>query len=519
MLFNSAVFMFGFLPVALAGFFGLGLLGHRRAAIIWLTMASMVFYAWWDVSNVPLLVISIGANFAIQRLLTRYRSKALLIGGIGLNLAALVYYKYAGFLAGTIESALNLGLPVPQIVLPLAISFYTFQQIAYLCDSYDGLVEDSSFTNYMAFITFFPHLIAGPITHHKEIIPQLARSDVACPQAQMIALGATLFLAGLFKKVMIADSIAQYANAVFGAASRGELVTMFEAWGGGLAYQLQLYFDFSGYSDMAIGLGLIFGLRLPFNFDSPLKATNIIDYWSRWHMTLTRFVTTYIYTPITMRLTRRRMEAGKPMPKRGRMTLGTFLTLVGWPTMLAFLIIGVWHGAGWQFAVFGLLHGIYLSVNHGWRILRKSMGWNWNDDSALLVVPSVLLTFGCVVLGAIFFRSPDLETAFRLVEAMAGFNGAPVQSSQLLTHRQVQLTLILLAIVWLLPNTQEWLRRFPTGLGELRNPGWLERQISSFASFGWQPSRAFAVAVGLLGFLAIAKAISAAPPEFIYFNF
>jgi alginate O-acetyltransferase complex protein AlgI len=519
MLFNSAIFIFGFLPVTLAGFFGLGLRGHKEWAIIWLTVASLFFYAWWDVSNLPLLVISIGANFAIQRLLARHRSKTLLVAGIALNLAALGYYKYAGFLAKTIDSALDGGLPIPHIVLPLAISFYTFQQIAYLCDSYDGLVEDSSFANYMAFITFFPHLIAGPITHHKEIIPQLARANIGRPEPIMMAAGATMFLVGLFKKVMIADAIAVYANSVFAAASRSEQLTMFEAWGGGLAYTLQIYFDFSGYSDMAIGLGLMFGVRLPFNFDSPLKAANIIDYWARWHMTLTRFVTAYIYSPITVKLTRRRMEAGKPLPKRGQMTLETFLTLVAWPTLLAFLIIGVWHGAGWQFALFGLVHGIYLTINHGWRIFKKSRGWNWNNDNVFLVASSVLLTLACVILGLVFFRSPDIDTAFRLVEAMVGANGVGLHSSQLLTQRQVQLTLVLTAIVWLLPNTQEWLRRVPTGLGELRSPGWIERQIFALASFGWRPSRAFAVAVGLLGFLAIAKAISAAPPEFIYFNF
>ncbi len=482
-------------------------------------MASLFFYAWWNVANLPLLVISIGANFAIQRLLSRHRSKALLVAGIGLNVAALGYYKYAGFLAATIESAVNVGLPVAHIVLPLAISFFTFQQIAYLCDSYDGLVEDSSFINYMAFITFFPHLIAGPITHHKEIIPQFARPTIGRPEPQMLAAGLTMFLVGLFKKVMIADTIATYANPVFAAAARDQALTMAEAWGGGLAYTLQIYFDFSGYSDMAVGLGLMFGVRLPFNFDSPLKAVNIIDYWARWHMTLTRFVTAYIYSPITLKLTRRRMQAGKPLPRRGRMTLGTFLVLVAWPTILAFLIIGIWHGAGWQFALFGLIHGLYLTINHGWRLVRKVRGWNWDDDNVLFVAPSVLLTLGCVVFGLVFFRSPDLETAFRLAGAMAGANGLGLQGTQLLTHRQIELTMALLAIVWLLPNTQEWLRGFPTGLGELRKPGWIERQISPLASIAWRPTPLFAVAVGMLGFLAIAKAISAAAPEFIYFNF
>src|SRR5262245_2547671 len=202
MLFNSAIFIFGFLPVALLGYFGLGALGRKGWAIVWLTLASLFFYAWWDVSNVPLLVASIVVNFAIQRLLLRHRSKMLLAAGIAINLAALGYYKYAGFLAQTIESAFDLGLPIPHIVLPLAISFFTFQQIAYLCDTYDGLVEDSNFTNYMAFITFFPHLIAGPITHHKEIIPQFARPDIARPDGQMIAAGATMFLVGLARQVV-----------------------------------------------------------------------------------------------------------------------------------------------------------------------------------------------------------------------------------------------------------------------------------------------------------------------------
>lgn len=518
MLFNSGVFIFGFLPAALLVFYGLGLLGRQRWAIVWLTVASLVFYAWWDISNVPLLLASIVANFALQRLLVRRRSRALLVGGIALNLAALVYYKYAGFLAQTINAAADAGLPVPYIVLPLAISFFTFQQIAYLCDTYDGLVDDSSFANYMAFITFFPHLIAGPITHHKEIIPQLADPGLARPDARMIAAGATMFLVGLFKKVMIADPIAMYANPVFAAAADGEPLTLFEAWGGGLAYTLQIYFDFSGYSDMAVGLGLMFGVRLPFNFDSPLKAASIVDYWARWHMTLTRFVTAYIYSPITLRLTRRRMAAGKPLPRRGRMNLETFLSLVALPTFFAFLVIGIWHGAGWQFALFGALHGIYLTVNHGWRLLRKRWQLDWNEHSPLFVVPSVLLTLVCVVFGLVLFRAPDVATALHMFDAMVGGASLSLHSSQLLSHRQVQLTLVLLAIVWLMPNTQEWLRGTPTGLGEVRPPGWFERWITAH-SLGWRPAPVVAVIVGLLGFLAIAKAISAAPPEFIYFNF
>jgi alginate O-acetyltransferase complex protein AlgI len=440
--------------------------------------------------------------------------------GIALNLAALCYYKYAGFLFGTIDAALGLGLPIPQILLPLAISFYTFQQIAYLCDAYDGLAEETSFANYSMFITFFPHLIAGPITHHKEMIPQFESGRIFRPQPQMFATGTTVFLIGLLKKVMIADTIAAYVDPVFSAAIRDDPLSMFEAWGGALAYTLQIYFDFSGYSDMAIGLGLLFGIRLPFNFDSPLKASSIIDYWARWHMTLTRFVTGYIYNPITLRISRRRMNAGKPMPKRGRMNAGTFLSLVALPTILAFLIIGIWHGAGWQFATFGLLHGIYLTVNQGWRVVKKNRNIGGKDDRLVFVVPSVLFTLCCVVVGLVFFRSPDVSSALRFIAAMLGSNGVEFHTTELLTRRQVGLMGILLAIVWFFPNTQEWLRRYPTGLGNIRDPGWLERKFASIGILtAWHPTPAFAVALGVVGFFALTRALSSAPSEFIYFNF
>jgi len=524
MLFNSAAFLFALLPVALLGFFGLGFFNLKKCAVVWLTLVSLVFYGWWNPSYLPLLAISITGNFWIGRLLIRHRSRRLLVVGIALNLAALGYYKYAGFLVGTLDGAFGLGLPIPHILLPLAISFYTFQQIAYLCDAYDGLADEPSFANYSMFITFFPHLIAGPITHHKEMIPQFAAPEIFRPQPLMFAIGITVFLVGLLKKVLIADTIATYVDPVFDAALQNDPLTLLEAWGGAAAYTLQIYFDFSGYSDMAIGLGLLFSIRLPFNFDSPLKASSIIDYWARWHMTLTRFVTAYIYNPITLRISRRRMQAGKPMPKRGRMTTGTFLELVACPTILAFLIIGIWHGAGWQFAAFGLIHGIYLTVNHGWRALKKNRNWGdrWGDRDDRLVfhIAYVLLTLGCVVVGLVFFRSPDIGAALRFIGAMVGSNGVEIHGMDLLSFQQVGLMALLFAIVWLFPNTQEWLRRFPTGLGAIREPGWLERKLTSVGIVtAWRPSPAFAVIVGLIGFFAVTRALSAAPSEFIYFNF
>ncbi|TGQ47839.1 MBOAT family O-acyltransferase [Mesorhizobium sp. M00.F.Ca.ET.216.01.1.1] len=520
MLFNSAIFLLGLLPIALAGFFALGLAGRRKLAIVWLTLISLVFYGWWNVAYVPLLLASIVVNYAVGAILTRRKVKSLLIAGITLNLLLLGYYKYAGFLVVTVSDVLDLGLPVPTILLPLAISFFTFQQIAYLADAYEDVAAERSFANYCLFITFFPHLIAGPITHHKEMMPQFDDARIFKPQPQMLALGGTVFVVGLFKKVIIADTIALWANPVFAAAGKGDALQMFEAWGGALSYMLQIYFDFSGYSDMAIGLGMLFGIRLPFNFNSPLKARNIIDFWSRWHMTLTRFVTAYIYNPLSLSLTRRWLASGTPGLRRGKTSPAAFAVLLALPTILAMVIIGLWHGAGWQFAAFGLVHGLFLTINHGWRMLKMRWQWRVDSDRPIHFVPSVLMTMGCVMVGLVFFRSPDLATAFHLLRCMAGFNGLGFHSSELLDWDTVQLQLLLLTIVWFLPNVQEWLRRYETGLGQVDPATWLDRKLRlDSRMFALQPTPAFAVVTGLIGFLAVTRTLSAAPTMFLYFQF
>ncbi|MCW0000110.1 MBOAT family protein [Pararhizobium sp. YC-54] len=520
MLFNSATFLLGLLPIALIGFFALGRTGRYKLAIVWLSLVSLVFYGWWNVAYVPLLLASIIVNYTIGTVLTRRKVKSLLIAGIALNVLVLGYYKYAGFFVVTVDSVLDLGLPVPTILLPLAISFFTFQQIAYLCDAYEDVATERSFANYCLFITFFPHLIAGPITHHKEMMPQFDDARIFKPQSRMLALGGTIFVVGLFKKVIIADTIALWANPVFTAAGKGDALQMLEAWGGALSYTLQIYFDFSGYSDMAIGLGMLFGIRLPFNFNSPLKARNIIDFWSRWHMTLTRFVTAYIYNPLSLSLTRRWLASGRPGLRRGKTSPAAFLVLLAAPTILAMVIIGWWHGAGWQFAAFGLVHGLFLTINHGWRMLKMHWRWRVDSDRPIHVVPSVLMTMGCVMVGLVFFRSPDLATALHLLRCMTGFNGLGLHSSELLDWDAVQLQLVLLAIVWFLPNVQEWLCHYETGLGEVRPAMWLnskQRLVSRV--FAWKPTPAFAALTGLIGFLAITRALSAAPTMFLYFQF
>ena len=540
MLFNSAVFILGFLPVAWLGFFAFGIAGRHRLAVLWLTLASLVFYGWWNPSYLPLLIGSIAFNYCIGRWLTRWRSRPLLIAGIGGNLALLGYYKYAGFLVQTADSVSGAGLAVPHIALPLAISFFTFQQIAFLVDSFDAVAEEASFANYSMFITFFPHLIAGPITHHREMLPQFRDRRLFRPQANMIALGLTLFLLGLCKKVLIADTVSEWARPVFDAAAAGAAPGLLPAWGAAVSYTFQMYFDFSGYSDMAIGLGLLFGIRLPRNFNSPYKAHNIIDYWSRWHMTLTRFLTAYIYNPITLRLTRARLRAGRPGLKRGKTTPGAFLQLVATPTLLTMFLAGLWHGAGWQFIVFGVLHGLYLAINHAWRAVKAHWRWTVDSERALHRVAATALTFLCVVVALVFFRAASVRAALDILAGGVGLHGGvlPVRLQHIpgmqtgvrwmgfsfgpskLQHTQLLFLLLLSVIVWALPNTQEWLHRFETSLGAEPKTLRIDRQGGLLQQvLVWRPTVSFGIVVGVVGFFSLMRAVSAAPSEFLYFKF
>ncbi len=540
MLFNSAVFILAFLPAAWLGFFALGTSGQHRLAVIWLALASLFFYGWWNVTYVPLLLGSIVVNYVIGRALARRRSKPLLIAGVAANLALLGYYKYAGFLVQIVDGVSGAAFPIPDIALPLAISFFTFQQIAFLVDSYDGVAEETSFANYSMFITFFPHLIAGPITHHKEMLPQFGDRRIFRPQSDLVALGLTLFLLGLCKKVILADSMATWVRPVFAATAAGSAPDLIQSWMAAVGYTLQLYFDFSGYTDMAIGLGMLFGIRLPRNFDSPYKSRNIIEYWSRFHMTLTRFITAYIYNPITIRLTRARMQKGKPGLKRGKTTPGAFAQLVAVPTVITMFLAGLWHGAGWQFIIFGMLHGFYLAINHAWRTLKAYWGWKVDSDRALFRVAAVLTTFVCVIIALVFFRSASVLAALHMLAGMIGLHGAMLpwgfdrvpglwHIGNMLHVRfgpvdfpttELLFIAFLLVIVWALPNTQQWLRRFETGLGAQPKVSTLEHYGGVLGRlFVWRPTMAFGVIVGFIGFFTLMRALSAAPTEFLYFKF
>jgi len=385
MLFTSPVFALGFLPVALGGFWALGRAGAGKLALAWLLGASLFFYAWWSPVFVLLLVASITVNYLLGRLVSRRDNAAcaLLLAGVAADLALLGWFKYAGFFFGVNRGA----------VLPLGISFFTFQQISFLADSYRGNQGRTVPLGYGTFVAFFPHLIAGPIVRAREIVPQLVRPGLALLRQDEIAAGMTIFLLGLAKKLVLADTFAQFSNVGFDAASNGAALTFFEAWYAVLAYALQIYFDFSGYSDMAIGLARMFNIRFPLNFDSPYQALSISDFWRRWHITLGAFLRDYVYIPL----------GGN---RRGEVR--RLLNL-----MVTMLLGGLWHGAAWSFVLWGGLHGAYLVVHALWQrtgvALPRALAW--------------AITLLAVIVAWVPFRAAGLAAACAMWRGMAALNG------------------------------------------------------------------------------------------------
>ena len=352
MLFNSYIFIFAFLPVTYLVYRILD--RHFRADVVlaWLVIASLFFYGWWNPRYFFLILFSMAVNFVIGRKIIDAPSKSsarlFVTLGVTLNLSLLAYYKYANFFVDTLNSVVQTDFNLQRIFLPLAISFFTFQQIAYLVDIYRGDAERYKFRHYALFVTFFSQLIAGPIVHHREMLPQFQSLKKSDPTSDMV-VGLTIFCIGLFKKTVLADGIALYSTPLFDAAAGGDSLSLFNAWGAGLGYTLQLYFDFSGYSDMATGAARLFGIRLPINFDSPLKTTSIAEFWRRWHITLARFMRDYVFIPLGG-------SRGGSISRARNL----FISMV---------LCGIWHGAGWTYIVFGLLHGTYLVINITWRSL------------------------------------------------------------------------------------------------------------------------------------------------------
>jgi alginate O-acetyltransferase complex protein AlgI len=494
MLFNTPEFIFLFLPVALLLHFSLG----RRsldAAIVGTTISSLIFYAWWNPPFVVLPILSIGCNYLLARRIVAAAepmSRRLMIAGIAANLLVLAYFKYWDFLLSSV---------------PLALSFTTFVQIAFLVYVHQRRIP-LDLKRYALFVSFFPHLIAGPIVRWTSLGRQLGDKERYRPDWDNIALGLTIFTFGLVKKVLLADSLAPHVGGMFDAVARGEPVTAFAAWAGAVAFSSQIYFDFSGYSDMAVGLGLLFNYRLPINFAAPLRATSVADLWRRWHITLARFLRDFIYIPLSF---------GNPGLVRRSANL-----------LITMVLGGLWHGANWTFVIWGAIQGVALVVNYAWREARgpgrpgvagRFVGW--------------LFTFGTFVVAIVFFRSPDIRSAWRIIAAMAGFGGAPVAERHfqiddwMIRHGYVSDDLVrawlgstwsMVATLWTaaalliilaVPDTMEI-----TGYRE----GDAQSDWRRPVAFGpWQPSvvsAALAMAIFALVFMQIGRV-----NEFLYYQF
>lgn len=526
MLFNSYLFLFLFLPVALAGHYAAGKVSPWFAAV-WLCVMSFAFYGWWNPQFVALLAGSIAFNYAMSRIVMRCagqpRLQNLLVGaGIAADLAVLAHYKYFATLFNFLSDLCITHGTLTTPILPLGISFFTFTQIGYLLDCRSGIVKERSLLSYVLFVTFFPHLVAGPILHHKEMMPQFAQRENYRFRAENLSVGGILFVIGLTKKVLFADAVAPYADAGF--AAPGDL-QLWAAWGTSVAYALQLYFDFSGYSDMALGLAKMFGIRFPLNFNSPYKASSIIDFWARWHITLTRYLTSYLYYPVAMAISRARERRGLPAGSSAARTPRGFVATIVAPTMFTMSLAGVWHGAGIQYLVFGVLHAVYLSINHGWRIFvvsrRPAAARGRNGVAHALCVAA---TFVAVLVAQAFFRANGVGDAWRLIEGMAGLRGVehiaafPAATAMsigdawrlLIGHhlQAVQLT-VLLGIAWFAPNAHQILGQ--------HSPALFKVQAAPRPFMRWRPNVPWFAATLVVLFLCMVNLHK--ETRFLYFQF
>ncbi len=514
MLFSSWQFIFVFLPIAVAGFFAIPARA-QPARKWWLLLTSLFFYGWWKVEYVSLLLFSIAFNFAAAEAVTAWRGRPAarwaLTASVSVNLLLLGYYKYTNFLLEALGRASGHTFARLDIMLPLAISFFTFTQIGYLVDVFRNAKLHYRLLDYAVFVVFFPHLIAGPIVRHWEIIPQFANRQLKANRNDMGA-GIAMFLLGLFKKVLLADPASRFADIVYGAAESGP-ITWFDGWLGTIAYAMQIYFDFSGYSDMAIGLARMFGMKFPCNFDSPYQAGSIVEFWRRWHITLQRFLREYLYFPL-----------GGNRCGKARHLLNILITMI---------VSGLWHGAGWTFLVWGALHGAYLVIAHGWRTFREARGWrfttHWSYRGACVIV-----TFIAVLYAWVFFRAKTLPQAGRVIASMAGLNGFTIPEGvndpkrspgPLLEKIGFQFTeknlavnfykpgmrwmAALLLIVFFAPNTQQLLRAAEPVL----------EPVAASSRMRFAFSATSGLVLGVLLFFVVCSWFIARPSPFIYFNF
>ncbi len=490
MLFNSYEFIFAFLPITFLVYFYLNSKRLTEASKAFLVLSSLFFYSWWNIAYLPIILVSMLFNYVVGVSLskenehTKVSKKTLLTFCVIANVALLGYFKYADFLIENVNLASNGNVSLLNLALPLAISFFTFQQIAYVVDSYRGETKEYDFLNYANFVTFFPQLIAGPIVHHAEMMPQFDKSRHKVKNYRNIAVGLFIFSIGLFKKVVIADTFAVWATQGFDVA---EKLNLFEAWATSLSYTFQLYFDFSGYTDMAIGAALLFNIKLPINFNSPYKATSIQDFWRRWHITLSRFLKDYIYIPL------------------GGNRKGNFKTYAN--LMATFIIGGIWHGAGWTFVFWGFLHGMALMIQRAW----NQLGFKMNSVLAWFI------TFNFVNIAWVFFRAKEWHDAIKVLSSMFNLNNIMLPYS--LSAR--------------LSFLQQYDVKFGAWMGALRGdlytPIWILATFVLILVFknsterininSAKPTIGLAIFTALLTVLTIMNMINAPYTEFLYFNF
>ncbi len=506
MTFTSFQFILLFLPACYVGF----LLVHRllgwTGVYAYLALASLAFYAMFAPILAAILVASVLFNYILGTAIRLRRQQkkpagALAIAAIAANLFALGYFKYTNFFIDIANSLAGTGISHLDIIVPVGVSFFTFTQIGFLIEALNGQVKRVGLGKYALFATFFPCVTAGPLLLQRDIFGQMEDRKGSAFNATMLSVGLTMFGIGLFKKVILADSIAPYANLAFDSVALGAAIAPTEAWIGSLAYSLQLYFDFSGYSDMAVGLGFMFGMKLPLNFNSPFKATSISDFWRRWHMTMTRFFTTYLFTPMAMNNTRSAMKNGHSSSRK-------WLQASALPIFYTFVMAGIWHGAGYTFVVYGLIHGLALAIDNGWKHFKMPkigapLGWT--------------LTMAVVVSGLVMFRAPSVEVATTMLASMWGITtltGANFGADLVLLDVATATALIVAlgAIVLLAPNSQQILRS--TWISSDPQP---EDEAFTETPVRWTPTPTWALiaaVVMVLGFTSLGGDTS-----FLYYSF
>jgi alginate O-acetyltransferase complex protein AlgI len=521
--FSGFPFLLGFLPLVLCGFAVVGRWGEAWAKR-WLIAASLLFYFIGAPWFLPLLVLSVGGNFALLHGMYRSnRTECWMVGGVGLNLAVLGWFKYLDALTGLGQA--------------LGLSFFTFTQIGCLLHHGDGETPPPKLRDYVLFAAFFPALLAGPILNPRDMLPQFARTEGWSLCADNLSVGSGFFLVGLLKKTLLADPLSTLVGPCFADPAA---LTLFPAWAASAAYSLQLYFDFSGYTDMAIGLGWMVGLRFPDNFDQPYRSNSVIAYWQRWHISLTRFLMTNVHAPLTMAVLRRRRRHDRKIDAAAQATVGGFFSMIAAPIVATMVLIALWHGATTPFLMFGLLHAAFLVVNHAWRLARAPV---------LPPFVSVGLTYLCVLVASVLFRATTLEGAGSMLAGMAGLHGLGAIEADIHAAENGIWLLALYAIVWFAPTTRQFVLAEPgVRSGVLAEPGvrsgrlagprpwpgmpaepsvrlgglaeyrrWPWTLPGPHPRLGWRPSPRWAIAMGCAATLGLLAA--GGTGEFLYFRF